>query len=226
MQARGRPPRRQVQFLYLRSGEGARRHGAATPADASLHRRWRIHGLRQDHQPSLAVPAADALVKARRFTAFGSKSSVARALLPSSAGLHGRTTTRTDQAPFRDHAVGDAVHVRDELATQSHGVILAVSLLFRRSLRADRRRRQRDATDDSKSCDQSQTSTCSAVSHRRALSISTYIYDSALSNSGLATEGCGGRHTLKSRSHPGRILKNAFAATVVHNGTIDTVTTI
>src|SRR6516162_7526169 len=97
-----------------------------------------------------------------------SKSSVADAPLPSGAGLHGRTTTRTDQASLRNHAAGDAVHIRDELAAQPHGVVLAVSLLLRRSLRGDGGRHQRETIDDSKSCDQSQSSACSAVSHRGA----------------------------------------------------------
>ena len=61
MQARRWQPDRALQLLHLRSGQGACRDGAEISRDAALHRRWRVHGVRQDHQPARDVPPRDAV---------------------------------------------------------------------------------------------------------------------------------------------------------------------
>ena len=66
------------------------------------------------------------------------------------------------------HAARDAVDVRNELAAQAHRVVLAISLLLRRSLRDGRRRQKRETKEDDETRDRFQLVFRNLISHGRA----------------------------------------------------------
>ena len=138
---------------------------AQASKDTSLHGRRRFHDLRQDHQPPITIPTGDALAIAPRFRGRLRSRSQLRTRRCAERGRHGRATWRTDQAPLHNHAARDAVDVRNELAAQAHRVVLAVSLLLRRSLRGGRERQKRETIEDDKTRDQLQLTLRNPISH-------------------------------------------------------------
>jgi hypothetical protein len=86
-------------------------------------------------------------------------------LLPSSSTVYLSASNLGRRAR---HAARDAVDVRNELAAQAHRVVLAISLLLRRSLRGGRERQQRETIEDGKTRDQLQLTLRNPISHGRA----------------------------------------------------------